>query len=143
MCRAKYADDIPWTSYLYRHQSKMSSSKILACKGTLRQVFIRVYRLEVQLVMLVFSTQLCELLSFNLLSGLTLPPPFPCVNKYTVLFTRVCKWEGYGVLDLRQINTCRKVSLQVNFFRWRPFALPSISLIFVPAILTPLKSIAK
>jgi hypothetical protein len=27
-------------------------------------------------------------------------------------------WE-----DLRQINTCRKVPLQVNFFRWRHFAL--------------------
>jgi hypothetical protein len=29
-----------------RHQSKMSSSKILTCKGTLRQVFIRVHKLE-------------------------------------------------------------------------------------------------
>ncbi len=36
--------------------------KNLTCKGTLRQVFIRVYRLEIQSVMLVFSTQLCELL---------------------------------------------------------------------------------
>jgi hypothetical protein len=32
------------------------------CKGTLRQMFTRVYRLEIQSVMLVFSTQLCELL---------------------------------------------------------------------------------
>jgi hypothetical protein len=32
--------------------------KILTCKGTLRQVFVRVYRLEIQSVMLVFSTQL-------------------------------------------------------------------------------------
>jgi hypothetical protein len=31
-------------------------------KGTSRQVFVRVYRLEIQSVMLVFSTQLCELL---------------------------------------------------------------------------------
>jgi hypothetical protein len=31
-------------------------------KGTLRQVFIRVNRLEIQLVMVVFLTQLCELL---------------------------------------------------------------------------------
>jgi hypothetical protein len=36
--------------------------KTLSCKGTLRQVFIRVYRLEIQSVMFVFSTQLCELL---------------------------------------------------------------------------------
>ncbi len=33
----------------------MSSSKKLTCKGTLRQVFIRVYRLKVQSVMLIFS----------------------------------------------------------------------------------------
>ncbi len=32
---------------------------------------------------------------------------------------------------LRQINTCRKIPLQVNFFRWRLFALPSMSLIFL------------
>jgi hypothetical protein len=35
---------------------------------------------------------------------------------------------GYGILGLRQINTCRKVPLQVNFFRWH-FALVSIQLI--------------
>jgi hypothetical protein len=42
----------------------MTSSKKLTstCKGTLRQVFIRVYRLEIQSVMLVFSTQLHNLL---------------------------------------------------------------------------------
>ncbi len=32
---------------------------------------------------------------------------------------------------IRQINTCRKVPLQVNFFSWRHFALLSISLIFL------------
>jgi hypothetical protein len=31
-------------------------------KGTLRQLFIRIYRLEIQLVSLVYLTQLCELL---------------------------------------------------------------------------------
>ncbi len=30
-----------------------------------------------------------------------------------------------------QINTCRKVPLQVNFVRWRHFALPSLILIFL------------
>ncbi len=38
---------------------------------------------------------------------------------------------GNGVLGLRQRNTCRKVPLQVNFLRWRHFALPSTSLIFL------------
>jgi hypothetical protein len=37
----------------------------------------------------------------------------------------------YGVLGLRQINTCRIVPSQVNFLRLRHFALPSMSLIFV------------
>ncbi len=41
-----------------RHLKKL---KKLTCKGTLRQVFIRVYRLEIKSVMWVFSTQLCEL----------------------------------------------------------------------------------
>ncbi len=36
--------------------------KRLTCNGTLRQVFIRDYRLEKQSVMLVFSAQLCELM---------------------------------------------------------------------------------
>jgi hypothetical protein len=47
--------------------------KKLTCKGTLRQVFIIVYRLEILSVMAVFSTQLYELLPlYNLLSGSTL-----------------------------------------------------------------------
>ncbi len=36
--------------------------KIWTCGGILRQMFIRVYKLEIQSVMLVFSTHLCELL---------------------------------------------------------------------------------
>ncbi len=55
----------------------MSSSKKLICKGILRQEFIRVYRLEIQSIMLVFSTQLCELLPPQLLSGSTLPLSTP------------------------------------------------------------------
>ncbi len=39
-------------------------------------------------------------------------------------------WRGGG---LRQVTTCRKVSLQVNFFRWRHFALVSVKLISVLA----------
>jgi hypothetical protein len=51
----------------------------------------------------------------NLLSGSTLPLPFPCVNKYSVYKYKVCK-GGYGVLGLRQINTCRKVPFTGKFF---------------------------
>jgi hypothetical protein len=43
-------------------KAKCRYLKKLTCKETLRQVFIRVYRLEIQSVMLVFLTQLYELL---------------------------------------------------------------------------------
>ena len=42
--------------------AKCRHLKILTCTGTLRQVIIRVYRLEIQSIMLVSSTKLCELL---------------------------------------------------------------------------------
>jgi hypothetical protein len=70
------------------------------CKGTLRQVSISVYRLEIPSFMLVFSSQLCELLSlcpslwFNSLPS---PSPLPSVIKYTVCTYAVCKGGGYGV----------------------------------------------
>ncbi len=43
-------------------KAKCRHLKKLTCKETLWQVFIRVYRLEIQSAMLVFSTQLFELL---------------------------------------------------------------------------------
>jgi hypothetical protein len=59
--------------------------KTLNCQGNLWQVFIRVYRLEIQSVMLLFSTQLLNSCPCNLLSGSTLPPPPPPrVNNYTL-----------------------------------------------------------
>ncbi len=43
------------------------------------------------------------------------PPPFPVW--ISILYTRIqCeRGGGYGVLGLRQVNTCREVPLQVNF----------------------------
>jgi hypothetical protein len=80
------------------NKAKRPHPKKVISEGTLRQVFIRVYRLEIYSVMLVFSTQLCVLFyPPNLLSGSTLPG------------------GGDAVLGLSQINTCRKVPLQVNF----------------------------
>ncbi len=69
-----------YTKEKCRHLSK------LTCKRPLRQVFIRFYRLQIQSVMLIFSTQLCELLASNLLSLLSdsSPPPLPCVIEYTL-----------------------------------------------------------
>jgi len=98
----------------------MSSSK-----GTSRPVFIGVYRLEVHLAMLLFSTQLCELLPLSPYLWFNSPPPIPFPMWISV------RGGGYGVLGLGQINIGRKVSLHVNLFRWRHFALTSMSLIFL------------
>ena len=49
----KYID----TKAKFRHLKKFT------CKWTLRQVFVIVYRLEIQSVMLIFLTQICEMLS--------------------------------------------------------------------------------
>jgi hypothetical protein len=54
-------------------------------------VFNRVHRLEIQSVMLVFSTSLVNSCPSNrslLVTVALLPPPFPRVNKYT-LYTRI------------------------------------------------------
>ncbi len=59
----------------------MSSSKKLICKRDFAAGVIRVYRLEIQSVMLVFSTQLHELLPLKP----SLPPPLPCGNKYSIV----------------------------------------------------------
>jgi hypothetical protein len=60
---------------------------------TLRQVFIRVYRLEIQSDMLVFLAQLFELLPSSLTFSLVqLPPPLsplPPVNTYCILYKRI------------------------------------------------------
>jgi hypothetical protein len=64
----------------------MSSSKAIDCKGTLRQVLIRVYSL-VQSVMLYFRPCFVNCCPSNLLSGSTLPPPptFPLL-KYSIQY---------------------------------------------------------
>jgi hypothetical protein len=43
-------------------KAKCRHLKKLPSKGNLRQVFIRDYRLDIQSVMFVFSTQICELM---------------------------------------------------------------------------------
>jgi hypothetical protein len=67
------------------------------------------------------------------LRGSTLPPPLPCVSKYAV-YTYIVRKRGgggYRVLGLRQITTCRKAPLQVNYFRWQHFPLFSMGLLFL------------
>jgi hypothetical protein len=57
-------------------------------------VFNRVYRLEIQSVMLVFSTPCCELLPLYLLSDLPHPSPLPKVNVQVQYIQTVCDCGG-------------------------------------------------
>jgi hypothetical protein len=58
-------------------KAKCRHLKILNCKETLRQGFIRVYRLEIQSCWY-FQPSVVNCCTSNLLSGSTLPlPPFP------------------------------------------------------------------
>jgi hypothetical protein len=102
-------------------KAKCRHLKKITCKGILRQVFIRVYR-EIQSVMLVFLTQLCELLP--LLPSLWLNPPPPSLCQSTEVQT-VCGCEGVGVLSpvgdhiLQEFNT-----LYLTRFRIYKIAMP-------------------
>ncbi len=97
-------------------------------KFTCGQMCIRVYRLERQSVMLVFSTQLCELLycPSNLLSVQLSPPlpPFP-VSKYSI-YRQCIAGRGWGLLNpvgdhiLVKFNT-----LYLTRFRTYKIARPS------------------
>jgi hypothetical protein len=62
----------------------MSSSKKIACEGTLRQVFIRVYRLEIQLVIF-----------FSMVH----PPPLPCVKAQSTVFVDSVWLGGSGGVE--------------------------------------------
>ncbi len=104
----------------------MSSSKKLTCKGTLLHVFITVYRLEIQSAMFVF----CELLP-TLTFSLIKPSPLPCVSKCTVYTYTVCKGEGVWGSGPQSDKHMPQSSFTGHFFRWRHFALPSMSLIFL------------
>ncbi len=60
-------------------------------------VFNRVYRLEIQSVMLVFSIQLRELLPLQPFHWFTSPP----LPKVKALYIKtVCGWEGVGGVEL-------------------------------------------
>ncbi len=70
----------------------MSSLTKIACKGTLQQVFIRVYRLEILYSQSCwyFRRSFLNYCPSNLLSGS--PLPLPCINVRYI--QTVCGWGG-------------------------------------------------
>jgi hypothetical protein len=114
---------IQWQIFSCCKSPVSNNAKKLTCKRTWRQVFNRVIIQEIANFLRTFShigffnPALLSVippvapLPFSLVQLSPIPPPLPCVNKYTV-----CKGGGwYRVLGLRQINSCRKVPLQVKF----------------------------
>ncbi len=116
-------------------KAKCCHLKKLTCKGTLLQVFNRVY-IDWRAVshVCIFHPALWTVAPLSLSQVQLSPPPSLCEYKYTVYNIQCGKGGGYGILGLRQINTCSTVpahSAQVNICRWRHFALTSLSLIFL------------
>ncbi len=109
----------------------MSSSKKLICKGRCGRCIWEFIEWRYIQSCWYFRPSFVNCCPSPFLSGSTLP--LPCMNKDTIYtYTLQCvRGVVYGVLGLRHINTCRNVPLQVNFVRWRHFALSSMSLIFL------------
>ncbi len=127
----------------------MLSSKKITCKGTLRQVFIRVYRLETVSHFGIFRPSFVNCCPH--LSGSILPPvPMSECSIYRkcggggcwvlleTIFCRsltLCIWpdsEPTKFLDHSKEKRRREgVLRQINYLPWRHFALPSMSLFFL------------
>jgi hypothetical protein len=109
-------------------KEKCRHLKKLTCKGTLRQVFIRIYTGDTvgHVGIIDPALWIVALLTISLVQHL---PPLPCVKCLLYYTYTACKrgGEGFGILGLRQINTCRKVPLQFNFLIWRHFLSSSMS----------------
>jgi hypothetical protein len=86
-------------------------------------VFNRVYRLEIQSVMLLLSTGFVNCCSSNLFAGSSLPPSHPsCVNKYnvykyTVQYVRGGVWSHRTGGGLRRIKHLPQCPYRDYFFR--------------------------
>ncbi len=108
--------------FLYRNPSKMSPSKKLTCKGTLRQLFIRILDWRYSRYFLPSFVNCCPP---NLLSDLSLPPS---LYKY-VCCTQIQFVRGRGVWGSgpQTDKHLPQSPLKVNFFTWPHFALPSMS----------------
>ncbi len=91
-------------------------------------VYSRVYRLDIQSIMLVFSTGFVNNCPFNRLSGKLSPlPPFLCEKVYTVYTYTVCKGREYGVIGgeegLRQIKHLPQSPFTGQFLKITTFGI--------------------
>ncbi len=80
-------------------KAKCRHLKNWSVKGLCGRCFIRVYRLNIKSVMLVFSTQLCKTIAFSMVQ---LSPNPPSLFEY-ILYTHVqcVEWGGGGVWGSR------------------------------------------
>ncbi len=79
-------------------------------------MFIRDYRLEIQSVMLVNSTLIYTEKGGGELNQREMGEGQQSQSWVKNIYTNTVCGGGYGVLGLRQLNTCSKVPFQVNFY---------------------------
>jgi hypothetical protein len=105
-----------WLIDFIETKAKCRHLKKLTSKGTLRQVFIRVYRLEIHVGIHNPALWTIAPLTFSLVQLSPLP-------HFHVLYTGCKEGVGdwYGVMGLRRRNTCLKVPLQ--FFWMTTFCI--------------------
>jgi hypothetical protein len=96
----------------------MSSSKKLTCKGTLRHVLSEFIDWRHSPSCWYFRPSFvnCCSSSSNLLSGSTLPPPLPCVNKYTI-YTSYAVYKGIWGSGTQADKHLPKTPVSGKFFQ--------------------------
>ncbi len=117
----------------------MSSSKKLTCKWTLRQAYIRVC-IEYSQSCRCFRHSFVNCCPSPLFSGSTFPPSSPsflckyvyCIHVYACSVLG-CSSMGIWASD-RSTPAANLFPFTDQIFRWRRFALPSMSLIFLRAV---------
>jgi hypothetical protein len=77
----------------------MSTSKKIDLPGTLRQVFIRVYRLEIQSVKLVLRPSFVTVASLTFSLVQPPPPTLPCVKVQYCIYRQCVAGRGWVVLS--------------------------------------------
>ncbi len=112
----------------------MSSSKNFSVKGLCGRCSLEIIDWRDSQSCLCFRPSFVNYCPSNVLSDSPPPPPPPFCNWLDSEPTKLPdhpKQKSRRGGGLKQINTCRKGPLQVDCFRWRHFALLSISLIFL------------
>ncbi len=108
----------------------MSLSKKLACKGTLGLCLSEFIDWRYSQSCWYFRTSFVNCCPSDLLSDSTLPTPSPFSVLISILYTRIQCVRGVWGSGPKTDKHLPQTPFKGKFFRWRYFALPSMSLMF-------------